>query len=242
MIISVPLFMILGLSVMHDNAVSRLRHYRLSLSTRPFKARGFRTKRCAFCLLPEHLCLCDTIIAQEAKSQFCLLMYDTEVMKPSNTGKLIADVLPNTQAFLWSRTQPEQALLEIIKAPERQAYIVFPETYASNERIVYNQLPINSKPPLFILLDGTWSEARKMFRKSPYLDLLPIFSLNKASKCEYKLRHAAREDQHCTAEVAASILEQVGDISASQQLFSHFSYFRQQYLRGKPDRSQAKEI
>ena len=32
------------------------------------------------------------------------------------------------------------------------------------------------------------------------------------------------------------ILENVGDIQASQQLFFHFSYFRQQYLLGKPDR------
>ncbi|MBI6528949.1 DTW domain-containing protein [Proteus vulgaris] len=226
---------------MHDNAVSRLRQYRLSVSTRPFKARGFRIKRCNFCLLPEKQCLCDTIVSQPAKSQFCLLMYDTEVMKPSNTGKLIADVLPDTQAFLWSRTTPEQALLDLINTPDKQAYVVFPESYASNERVVYNQLPVNSKPPLFILLDGTWSEARKMFRKSPYLDSLPIFSLNEASKCDYVLRQAAREDQHCTAEVAASILENVGDINASQQLFSHFSYFRQQYLIGKPDRRQAKE-
>ncbi len=226
---------------MHDNAVSRLRQYRLSISTRSFKARGFRTKRCTFCLLPEKQCLCDTIVNQPAKSQFCLLMYDTEVMKPSNTGKLIADVLPDTQAFLWSRTTPEQALLDLINTPDRQAYVVFPESYASSERVVYNQLPVNSKPPLFILLDGTWSEARKMFRKSPYLNALPLFSLNEASKCEYILRQAAREDQHCTAEVAASILENVGDIQASQQLFSHFSYFRQQYLLGKPDRSQAKE-
>ena len=81
---------------MHDNAVSRLRQYRVSISTRPYKARGFRVKRCTFCLLPEKQCLCDTIIHQTAKSRFCLMMYDTEVMKPSNTGKLIADVLPDT--------------------------------------------------------------------------------------------------------------------------------------------------
>ena len=31
--------------------------------------------------------------------------------------------------------------------------------------------------PLFILLDATWSEARKMFRKSPYPRWLPVLSL-----------------------------------------------------------------
>lgn len=226
---------------MHDNAVSRLRQYRVSISTRPYKARGFRVKRCTFCLLPEKQCLCDTIIHQTAKSRFCLMMYDTEVMKPSNTGKLIADVLPDTLAFLWSRTEPEKALLDAITDPHRQPYVVFPDSYASPSRKVYHQLPANSKPPLFILLDGTWTEARKMFRKSPYLDALPLFSINEASKCDYMLRQAAREEQHCTAEVAASILANVGDDLASQQLFSHFSYFRQQYLIGKPDRRQAKE-
>ncbi len=178
---------------MHDNAVSRLRQYRVSISTRPYKARGFRVKRCTFCLLPEKQCLCDTIIHQTAKSRFCLMMYDTEVMKPSNTGKLIADVLPDTLAFLWSRTEPEKALLDAINDPHRQAYVVFPDSYASPSRKVYHQLPANSKPPLFILLDGTWTEARKMFRKSPYLDALPLFSINEASKCDYMLRQAARE-------------------------------------------------
>ncbi len=39
------------------------------------------------------------------------MMYDTEVMKPSNTGKLIADVFTRyTFAFLWSRTEPEKSL------------------------------------------------------------------------------------------------------------------------------------
>jgi DTW domain-containing protein YfiP len=33
------------------------------------------------------------------------------------------------------------------------------------------------KRPLFILLDGTWAEARKMFGRSPYLDGLPVLSL-----------------------------------------------------------------
>lgn len=225
---------------MRDNAVSRLRQYRVSISTRPFKARGFRVKRCSFCLLPEKQCLCDTIKPQSATSQFCLMMYDTEVMKPSNTGKLIADVLPDTLAFLWSRTTPEQALLEAINSPHRQAYVVFPESYAATDRTVYHQLPANSKPPLFIMLDGTWAEARKMFRKSPYLDSLPLFSIKEASQSEYILRQAAREEQHCTAEVAATILAHAGDMAASQQLFCHFSYFRQQYLIGKPDRRQEK--
>lgn len=31
--------------------------------------------------------------------------------------------------------------------------------------------------PVFIILDGTWRQARRMFRKSPYLDALPVLPL-----------------------------------------------------------------
>ncbi|MDI8992988.1 DTW domain-containing protein, partial [Salmonella enterica subsp. enterica serovar Anatum] len=43
--------------------------------------------------------------------------------------------------------------------------------------------PPAGKPPLFIMLDGTWPEARKMFRKSPYLDHLPVISMDEAEQC-----------------------------------------------------------
>jgi DTW domain-containing protein YfiP len=44
-------------------------------------------------------------------------MFDTEPMKPSNTGRLIADILPDTEAFQWSRTEPPQALLDLVADP-----------------------------------------------------------------------------------------------------------------------------
>ena len=86
---------------MSDNAVLRLREQRLARSTRPFLARGSRAIRCQTCLLPKRHCICATREIHQATSRFCLVMFDTEPMKPSNTGRLIADVLPDKQAFLW---------------------------------------------------------------------------------------------------------------------------------------------
>lgn len=55
--------------------------------------------------------------------------------------------------------------------------VVFPASYADEQREVIFTPPAG-KPPLFIMLDGTWPEARKMFRKSPYLDNLPVISVD----------------------------------------------------------------
>jgi DTW domain-containing protein len=219
---------------MTDNAVLRLRAQRLARATRPFLARGNRVVRCQRCLLPQKNCLCATIQPQRARSRFCLVMFDTEPMKPSNTGRLIADILPQTDAFGWSRTEPDPALLSTVAHPDYQPMVVFPASYADPGREVLTAPPLSGKPPLFIMLDGTWTEARKMFRKSPWLDALPVMSLNVTTPSRYTLREAHGEGQHCTAEVAAALLAQAGDEAAAQALQRHFDHFRHAYLAGKP--------
>lgn len=219
---------------MSENAVLRLRAQRLARATRPFLARGNRVLRCQRCLLPHKNCLCATLQPQQARSRFCLVMFDTEPMKPSNTGRLIADILPETQAFGWSRTEPDAALLAAVQTADYQPMVVFPGAYADADRQVLTTPPTGGKPPLFIMLDGTWTEARKMFRKSPWLDSFPVMSLNVATPSRYTLREAHAPGQHCTAEVAAALLEQAGDASAAQALQQHFERFRQAYLAGKP--------
>lgn len=219
---------------MTENAVLRLRAERLARATRPFLARGNRISRCQRCLLPNKNCLCATLQPVEARSRFCLVMFDSEPMKPSNTGRLIADILPNTQAFGWSRTDPDPALLAAVSHPDVQPMVVFPGSYADADRPVISAPPLSGKPPLFIMLDGTWTEARKMFRKSPWLDTLPVISLTLTRPSNYQLREAHAEGQHCTAEVAAELLLQAGDVTAGTALFQHFNLFRQRYLAGKP--------
>jgi len=220
-------------ALMKTNAVLQLRAERLARATRPFLARGNRIRRCQRCLLPLKQCLCATIQPVDARSRFCLVMFDTEPMKPSNTGRLIADTLPDTVAFQWSRTEPPQALLDLVADPRYQPMVVFPASYAGSERQVLAAPPAG-KPPLFIMLDGTWTEARKMFRKSPWLDALPVISVDLSRVSAYRLRAAHADDQYCTAEVAIALLDLADDTEAAQALGDHFSCFRERYLAGKP--------
>lgn len=219
---------------MTDNAVLRLRAERLARATRPFLARGNRVRRCQRCLLALKQCLCATLQPQCARSRFCLMMYDTEPMKPSNTGRLIADILQDTLAFGWSRTEPPHALLTLIAQQDYQPLVVFPASYVAGSREVISTLPTDGKPPLFIMLDGTWTEARKMFRKSPWLDNFPVISVDLARLSAYRLREAHASDQYCTAEVASALLALAGDDVAAQGLHDHFTLFRERYLAGKP--------
>lgn len=163
----------------------------------------------------------------------CLIMHDVEPLKPSNTGWLIADVVTDTSAFHWSRTEVDPQLLALLADPQWQPYIVFPGEFVAPERVVTEVSREEGKRPLFILLDATWSEARKMFRKSPYLEHLPVLSLSSEKLSRYKLRRSKRDDHFCTAEVAALCLELAGDEQVSQVLDAYLDVFSTHYLSAK---------
>ena len=165
------------LTTFSPNAVARLRDEREEESTKPYLARGSRAPRCHTCRVIESHCLCNWRPKVSARSGVCLVMTKKEVFKPSNTGWLIADVISDNFAFIWSRTETDEALLALLSDPQWQPYLVFPGEYVEPERVTHTVEIDSSKRPLFILLDATWTEARKIFRKSPYFDSLPILSL-----------------------------------------------------------------
>jgi DTW domain-containing protein YfiP len=160
-------------------------------------------------------------------------MADIEPLKPSNTGWLIADVVADTFAFGWARTVVAPELLTLLSDPQWQPYVVFPAEFADDARVVHDVAHVANKRPLFILLDGTWDEARKMFRKSPYLQNFPVLSLQPEQLSRYKLRRAQSEAHLCTAEVGALCLDLADDTQAAAALNAYFEVFTEHYLKAK---------
>lgn len=221
------------------HAVHRLYRHRKSLSTTQYKSRGQRVIRCELCRLAKDYCVCDIRRPLSSNVAFLLLMYDTEVLKPSNTGKLIADLIPDTHAFLWSRTNVDPELINVLNDKRYQPYIVFPAEYANSEQQVFNQTIDEhiDKIPLFIMLDGSWREAKKMFRKSPYLSHFPVISIDpqtlidSAYESRYQIRNSAKRNQLATAEVAAQLLRIVGEGDNAMMLDCWFDVYSYQYQK-----------
>jgi DTW domain-containing protein YfiP len=170
----------------------------------------------------------------------CLVMADIEALKPSNTGWLIADVVADTFAFEWARTVVDPGLIALLADPQWQPYLVFPGEFVAAERVVTEVLPLMRRPPttrakrpLFVLLDATWPEARKMFRKSPYLDKLPVLSLQSEQLSRYKLRRSQRDEHFCTSEVAALCFALAGEAQVADTLEAYLDVFTNHYLKAK---------
>lgn len=220
-------------SPLPSHPVARLRAERLARASKPFLARGGRAERCEQCRIAPEYCLCHLRPQVPARSAVCLVMHDQESLKPSNTGWLIADVVADTFAYGWLRTEVDERLLALLDDPQYQPYLVFPGEFVEPERVTHEVRQQEGKRPLFILLDATWPEARKMFRKSPYLDRFPVLSLLPEQLSRYRLRRSKRDDHLCTAEVAALCLGLAGDEQAAAALDAYLDVFAERYLAAK---------
>lgn len=212
---------------------------------RAFRARGSFIKRCGDCRLPASHCICrfrDVLRAQavtaDSAAEFWLLMHPDEQHKPTNTGRLIADCLARTRIFTWHRKEPPAGFVELCQNPTYAPMLVFPappERY--EERLIELPLVINragpgeakGPTPVFILLDGTWQQAGKMFRLTHYLQTLPVLSLSPNYRSAYRLRRAAHAGQLCTAEVAAELLLLLGAEDAALQMHNYLQVFSEHY-------------
>ena len=79
--------------------------------------------------------------------------------------------------------------------------------------------------PAFVLLDGTWSQARKMLHRSPYLQGIPRIAIQPGAPSTYRLRCQRCVQHLSTVEVAIALLEQLEEVIASRVLRAYFRVF-----------------
>lgn len=205
---------------------------------RAFKARGSFVKRCEGCNLPELNCLCPYQVKAQSDAQVWLITHPLEHFKPTNTGRLISDVLANTKVFTWYRVAPDEELAALLEDPRYAPFVIFPDDqpdYAERVVDINAVLAVKQQAriPVFVILDGTWRQARRMFRKSPYLDKLPVLPLRTERETRYQLRKPASKAHLCTAEVAIELLRQSGDKVAANVLDDYFDVFNDSYAASR---------
>ena len=218
----------------YSNQYLRLRAQRLALSTREFLARGKSVARCESCQLAVFACICPWRPELQACSEFILLMHTDEVFKPTNTGRLIAEVLPKqTHVFCWSRTEPARELVDLLNDPKRRCLIVFPadaNKAASSPRTLVTELPADDKINTFILLDGTWKQSGRMFHLSRWLEHVACVVLPESLVRGYAVRKSHQEHYLSTAEAAGLCLEMAGETKVANAIQDYFQLFNVHYL------------
>jgi DTW domain-containing protein YfiP len=149
--------------------------------------------------------------------KFTLLTHFKEFEKRSNTGQLVLDVLGDgAEQVRWDRLNPPAALMEEIEAGG--VALVYPGAAGEDDGDL-------TGIRRFVIIDGTWHEARKIHQRSPYLLKLRRVCLKPAGKSLYNLRKNQKEGGLCTAECVIEILRSQGRVEEAERLRERFLTF-----------------
>jgi DTW domain-containing protein YfiP len=152
--------------------------------------------------------------------KFTLLTHFKEFPKRSNTGRVVLEVLGDAaEQLCWDRMNPSAGLLEEIE--RGGVALVYPGASDENDGDLRGITR-------FILIDGTWHEARKIHQRSPYLQKLRRVGITPSGLSRYNLRKNQKEACLCTAECVIEILRSTGEHAAADLLEERFLAFIKQ--------------
>lgn len=144
--------------------------------------------------------------------QLVLLTHQRELLRETNTGVLVLDTLDDkAEKIVWERTAPNRALLEMIE--QKKTALLYP----SDDSVA---LTPTSEFENYIVLDGTWQEAKKIYNQTPSLQALPAVRIQTDTKSLYTLRRNQKEEGLCTAEIAIEVLRTLKQDSLANNLHS----------------------
>lgn len=114
-----------------------------------------------------------------------------EIARASNTGRLAHHALPNSEIVDYP--QPHGADV-VLAAPD--AALVFPGPAVARAE----------PPKTLVVLDGTWAQARRMYRKIGALRGIPCLALPPVTPAAARFREAPSPDRVSTIEAIAAAL------------------------------------
>lgn len=151
---------------------------------------------CAGCARPRSVCLCATIAVKSTRTRVVILQHPRESDVPINTARLVELQLENAERHVAVRLDEAPALRARLSDAQAPAILLYP---GEGARDLAEQPPTG--PVTLVVLDGTWWQARKLFRQNPELGRLPRYSLSPSAPSRYRIR---REPAlHCISTIEA---------------------------------------
>ena len=127
---------------------------------------------------------------------------------------MVVDVLgEKAQLVVWDRVAPDPELLRTID--EGSVALLYP---SADSQLVSATAGYKN----YIIIDGTWQQAQKIYNRSPYLKALPAVKIPVNKPSAYHLRRNQRAGCLCTAECAIEILKVSGFSMLANDLQSMF--------------------
>ena len=189
-----------------------------------------------------------SIRQQSDKLPILLVQHGKEVLRPTSTARFATESSHVTATtVVWSGKADNKAVLKAIELIQNRgddAVLVWTGGDSSSYYPASTTTKQSAKAiPTFVVLDGTWQEAKSMFRKIPLLHSLPRLSLKASEGSRYTLRKdysgwherfsRNNETLLCTAEAIAELVEQFMNVrEGADEIRTALDIYQQQFHQG----------
>lgn len=130
---------------------------------------------CYRCFWPKPLCWCSSIQPMDTNTKFVFLMHPKEFKhEKAGTGRLTHLCLANSEIHMGLAFDDDAAVQALINDPAHFPVLLYPGVEARN--LSHGDLTsddLAGRQLVVLMLDATWSGARKMLKLSPTLQRLP---------------------------------------------------------------------
>ena len=158
-------------------------------STTPRDLRG----HCPRCLLQLEICVCMVVPCVETRTTIVLIRHVTERLLTSNSGRFALLSLPNSELLGYGGGEPFDATS--LSAPGSALL------YCSGP-----PRPLSVVPTRLVVLDGSFRQARRMYKRVPALRDLPELTLPAPQTTPTRLRAPPQPGGMSTIEAIAAAL------------------------------------
>lgn len=171
---------------------------------------------CGKCELPLRTCLCGNVEKIENTTHFLVLRHKSEKKHALNTVRLCELSLAHIYVCDGENFDENDALDFFIG---KGAQLVFPTQHSlSVEQVLKEEKKVN----YFILIDGTWSKAKKIFFETKKLHSLTSIKFAGELESNYRIRKSNVQNGLSTLEcitLLGSLFDQFVDYSPLERLF-----------------------
>lgn len=165
---------------------------------------------CYTCRKPGLVCICADIQPVSTRFRIVILQHPMEARNTISTARIVHLSLPGSRMFIgvdFSENNPFKRCLAEAPGP---VYLVYPERGAPEvAELAKAEAHWPGAVPTFVLIDGTWAQARKIKNQNPILADLPRVALSPDRTSNYRIRKQPRPQCLSTVEATELLLSRL---------------------------------
>lgn len=167
---------------------------------------------CLNCRRPQSTCYCHHLPRLETATRVVLLQHPRERDMSIGTARMANLCLPNSELHVGVNWEQSEVLRRALGDANRPAVLLYPSEGQQQSA----PLP-GAGPVTLIVVDGTWSQARKVVRENPTLARLPRLAFSPQTPSEYRIRR--EPSAHCVSTIEAVMIA-LGTLESSPDRFA----------------------